>query len=212
MAEVLGAILDRYAVADVSVQDPPLEQVDRPGLRGGPKPAMTPPDAAAIDRPPPRPVADRRRRRGPLATPEVSRRSSAPRSSSGWPTAATSSSARSSGSCRWSRRSCSGRRSTQGSGQTRARAGSRYREMIAYLLLTQHQPDVLEHAGPGRRDRPRHPRGDAQALPDPAGRHDRLPALVPGRAQGGVHRHVGPALRAPLLPLPAATSTGSPTR
>jgi ABC-2 type transport system ATP-binding protein len=27
VAEVLGAILDRYAVADVSVQDPPLEQV-----------------------------------------------------------------------------------------------------------------------------------------------------------------------------------------
>ena len=27
MAEVLGAILDRYAVVDVSVQDPPLEQM-----------------------------------------------------------------------------------------------------------------------------------------------------------------------------------------
>jgi ABC-2 type transport system ATP-binding protein len=27
VAEVLGAILDRYAVADLSVQDPPLEQV-----------------------------------------------------------------------------------------------------------------------------------------------------------------------------------------
>ena len=27
VAEVLGAILDRHAVADMSVQDPPLEQV-----------------------------------------------------------------------------------------------------------------------------------------------------------------------------------------
>ena len=27
MAEVLGAILDRHRLADVSVQDPPLEQV-----------------------------------------------------------------------------------------------------------------------------------------------------------------------------------------
>ncbi len=35
VAEVLGALLDCYAVADVSVQDPPLEQVDCSRLRGG---------------------------------------------------------------------------------------------------------------------------------------------------------------------------------
>ena len=67
-----------------------------------------------------------------------------------------------------------------GLGASRASAGFSYREMIAYLLLTQHQPDVLEHARPGRRDRPRHPRGDAQAVPDPADRHDRLPARRTG--------------------------------
>ena len=42
-----AAILDRHAVADVSVQDPPLEQIDRPRLRGGPTGPMTPPDALA---------------------------------------------------------------------------------------------------------------------------------------------------------------------
>ena len=38
-------------------------------------------------------------------------------------------------SCPWSRRFCSGRRSTQSSGKSEL-AGFRYREMIAYLLLT----------------------------------------------------------------------------
>ena len=45
-------------------------------------------------------------------------------------------------------------------------------EMIAYLLAHQYQPDVLEHAGPGRRNRARDPRRHDEALHAPADRSD----------------------------------------
>ena len=75
-----------------------------------------------------------------------------------------------------------------GVGQGRQLAGVPLRRDDRLPAPDPHQPDVLEHAGPGRRHRPRHPRGDAQTLPDPAGGHDRLPALLPDGAQGRLYR------------------------
>ncbi len=71
VAEVLGAILDRYAVADVSVQDPPLEQVIARSSRRAAR-AMTG-RLTTIDTLAPAPVGRPRpspyRSRGPRARP-----------------------------------------------------------------------------------------------------------------------------------------------
>ena len=72
-----------------------------------------------------------------------------------------------------------------------------------------HQPHVFQHARPGRRHRPRHPRRNAQEIPDSTARFDRLSALLPRRPQDGLHRHVVPSLRDPVLHFAAATSTTS---
>ena len=175
---------------------------------------MTPPDALAPSPSPPRAAPSAIAGRAPArarSRPSASTsRSSASRSSSGWPTAATSCSARSSGSCRWSPPSCSGRRSTPGSGQTQL-AGFRYREMIAYLLLT--HISRMFSSMPGLAG------GIARDIRDGTLKNYLIQPLdmigyllsLPGRAQGRLHRHVVPALRPPVLPLPRASSTASPT-
>ena len=76
----------------------------------------------------------------------------------------------------------------------------------------QYQPHVLQHARPGRRDRPRDPRRDDEALPAPAHRHDRLPARLSGRAQSDLHHHVVSALCSCCSSSAAGSSTGFPTR
>ena len=75
----------------------------------------------------------------------------------------------------------------------------------------QHQPHVFQHAGPGRRDRPRDPRRDDEALPDPAHRHDRLSARLSRCTQNDLHHHVIHPVCLAVFSLPRLSSTGFPT-
>ena len=118
-------------------------------------------------------------------------------SRSGWPTGAISCSARSSGSCRWSRRSCSGDRSIQvGCRASRDHGGFRaIRGDDRYLLLTHISrmfSSMPNLAGGIARDirEGTLKRYLIQPL-DLIGYLD----LVSGGSQGGVHRHLGLALR-----------------
>ena len=162
---------------------------------------MTPPETSAIlprrgptscavdvfDEPHSRPG------RGPIATVRKYSKIFRPRWSSGWPTGATS--------CfgtilrflpmvttilLWQ-----GDLRRFGAGSAARRRGFRYDEMIAYLLLVNISrmfSSMPNLAGGIARDIRE---GHAEALHDPAARHDRLPAVLPGGAQGGVHRHLG---------------------
>ena len=108
---------------------------------------------------------------------------------------------RSSGSCRWSPPSCSGRRSTRARAQSEL-AGFRYREMIAYLLLTNISRMFSSMPGlAGGIARDIREGTLKRYLIQPIDMIGYL-LVVPGRPQGGVHRHVVPALRPALLRLP----------
>ena len=77
-------------------------------------------------------------------------------------------------------------------------AGYDYHGDDRVLAADAHQPGVFVDAGVGGRHFARHPRRDAQEVPDPAARHARLPALLPGGPQVRLHRHRGDC-RMPIL-------------
>ena len=175
VAEILASDpLDLHAVDDVSVTDPPLEQHHRPGLRGGTsRPSMMPPETELATAPSnvlpvdvfddhePSPI--REPGRGPIAT--TKKYSNILRASLKERMAyrgdfLLGTILRS--SCRWSRPSSSGGRSTQDRGQS-SLAGVRLLavEMIAYLLLVHISRMFSSMPNLAGRDRPGYPRGDA---------------------------------------------------